>query len=328
MKRREFIIVLGSAAAWPVVGRAAQSGAVPKIGYLSPGSSVVGPLARHDAFLKGLAELGYADGKNIAIEYRFADGAFDRLPSLATDLVELKVDVIVAVVTQASLAAKNATKTIPVVMVSVSDPVGSGLVASLPRPGANITGTSSMTAEVAGKSLELLKEVIPALSQAAVLWNPSNAVFQTQILRETEVAAKVLRVKLQPFGVRGPNELDAAFAAMSEAHTGALLVLADPMFALYQTRIVDLADHRHLPAMYGLREDAAVGGLMAYAPDYAELYWRAAAYVDKILKGTKPADLPVEQPTKFHLVINLKSAKGLGLEIPSKVLALADEVIE
>jgi putative ABC transport system substrate-binding protein len=275
-----------------------------------------------------LAELGYIDGKNIAIEYRFADGAFDRLPGLATELVGLKVDVIVAVVTQASLAANNATKTIPIVMVSVSDPVGSGLVASLPRPGANITGTSSMTAEVAGKSLELLKEVIPTLSHAAVLWNPSNAVFQAQILRETEVAAKVLGVKLQPFGVRGPNELDAAFAAMSEAHSGALLVLADPMFALHQTRIVDLADRGHLPAMYGLREDAAAGGLMAYAPDYAELYWRAAAYVDKILKGTKPADLPVEQPTKFHLVINLKSAKGLGLEIPSKVLALADEVIE
>jgi putative ABC transport system substrate-binding protein len=328
IRRREFVFTLGGAAAWPLAAHAQQAGKLPVIGYLSPGSVAPGPLARHDAFQEGLRELGYVDGKNIAIVYRFADGKFDRLAELAAELVRLKVDVIVSVVTQASIAAKDATSTIPIVIVSVGDPVGSGLVASLARPGANITGTAAMTAEVIGKSLALLKEAIPNLSRVAVLWNPSNVVFQGQILRATEDAARALAVELQTRGVRGPDEFDGAFAAMSDWGAGALLVLPDPMLAFHQTRIVDLANKRHLPSMYGLRDHVAVGGLMAYGPNYAQIYRRAAAYVDKILKGTKPADLPVEQPTKFEFVINLKTAEELGLTIPPSLLARADEVIE
>jgi putative ABC transport system substrate-binding protein len=327
MRRRVFIAGLGSAAAWPVVARGQQS-AIPVIGYLSPGSAAVGPLARHDAFQEGLRELGYVEGKNVAIAFRFAGGKFDRLAELAAELVELRVDVMVSVVTQASLAAKNATSTIPVVMVSVGDPVGSGLVASLAHPGTNVTGTSAMAAEVIGKSLELLKETVPNLSCVAVLWNPSNVVFQGQILEATEDAARKLALELQAFGVRGPDEFDIAFAAMTNGRAGAVLVLPDPMLAFYQTRIIDLANQRRLPSMYGLRDHAAAGGLVAYGPDYAQIYRRAAAYVDKILKGAKPADLPVEQPTKFELVINMRTAKGLGLTIPPSILARADEVIE
>ena len=328
MKRRAFIAALGGAAARSMVARAQQPEKLPVIGYLSPGSSAVGPLARHDAFQEGLRELGYIEGKSIAIAYRFADGKFDRLDELAAELVRLKVDIIVSVVTQASLAAKNATSIIPVVMVSVGDPIGSGLVASLAHPGANVTGTSAMAAEVIGKSLELLKETIPHLSCVAVLWNPSNAVFQGQILEATEDAARKLGLELQTFGVRGPDEFAAAFAAITNGCASALLVLPDPMLAFYQTQIVDFANQRRLPSMYGLRDHAAAGGLLAYGPDYAQIYRRAPAYVDKILKGAKPADLPVEQPTKFELVINLKTAKTLDLTIPPSILARADEVIE
>src|SRR5262245_53895647 len=261
MRRRNFIAGLASMiAGWPLSARAQQAGKLPMIGYLSPGSAAVGPLARHDAFQEGLRELGYVEGQNIATVFRFADGKFDRLAELAAELVRLKVDVIVSVVTQASIAAKDATSTIPIVMVSVGDPLGSGLVASLARPGANITGTAAMAAEVIGKSLALLKEAIPNLSRVAVLWNPSNVVFQGQILRATEVAAEALAVELQICGVRGPDEFDGCFAAMSDADAGALLVLPDPMLAIHQTRIVDLANKRHLPSMYGLRDHAAVGG--------------------------------------------------------------------
>jgi putative ABC transport system substrate-binding protein len=328
MRRREFIAALGGTAAWPVVALGQQLEKLPVVGYLSPGSSAVGPLARHDAFQEGLRELGYVEGKNIAIAYRFADGKFDHLDELAAELVRLKVDLIVSVVTQASLAAKNATSTIPIVMVSVGDPVGSGLVVSLAHPGANVTGTSAMAAEVIGKSLELLKETIPNLSCVAVLWNPSNAVFQGQILEATEDAARKLGLELQDFGVRGPDEFQVAFAGIINGRAGALLVLPDPMLAFYQTPIIDFANQRRLPSMYGLRDHAAAGGLVAYGPYYAQIYRRAAAYVDKILKGAKPADLPVEQPTKFELVINLKTAKALGLTIPPTLLARADEVIE
>ena len=326
--RRKFIATLGGAAAWPLAARAQQAGKVPKIGYLSPGASA-GTFVRDDAFRQGLRELGYVEGKNIVIEYRFAEGKFDLLAALAAELVKLKVDVIVAVVTQASLAAKDATRTIPVVMVAVSDPVGSGLVAGLARPGANITGTSSMTAEVVGKSLELLKEAVPKVSRVAVLWNPGNAVFQAQMLRETEAAAGTLGVELKTFGVRGPDELDRAFEAMTKERAGALLVLADPILLLHQRRIVELAERNRLPAIgAGVKEYAAAGGLMAYGTNVADLFRRAAAYVDKILKGAKPADLPVERPTKFGLVINLKTAKTLGLEVPLALLIRADELIE
>ena len=243
--------------------------------------------------------------------------------------MELKVDVIVAQVTVASLAAKGATRTIPIVMQGVSDPVGTGLVASLARPGGNITGTSAMSAEVIGKSLELLKETVPKLSRVAVLWNPDNAIFQAQMLRETQIAAGALAVELQIFAARGADEIDQAFAAMTRGRVGALLVLPDPVFnSHHRGRIVGLAERSRLPAMYGSRDFAAAGGLMTYGPNYADQFRRAAAYVDKILKGTSPTDLPVEQATKFELVINLKTAKTLGLTIPIPLLGRADEVIE
>ena len=329
MRRREFITLLGGAAsAWPLAARAQQAGKVPRIGYLSPGSAIPGPLAYHDEFQRGLRELGYVEGQNIVIEYRFADGNFDRLPQLAAELVQLNVDVIVSVVTQASLAAKNATRTIPIVIVSVGDPVGAGLVASLARPGANVTGNSAMTTEVIGKSLGLFKQTVAKVSPMAVLWNPDNVVYQGQILRETEVAARTLGIQLQMFGARSPDEFDRTFAAIAGARVASLLVLPDPLFSAYTARIADLANKSRLPAMYGLREDAAAGGLMAYGPKYADFYRRAASYVDKILKGAKPADLPVEQPTKFEFTINLKTARPLGLTIPAGILAIADEVIE
>jgi putative tryptophan/tyrosine transport system substrate-binding protein len=329
MRRREFITLLGSTAVgFPLAARAQQVGKIPRIGYLSPGSASPGPLAYHDEFQRGLRELGYVEGRNIVIEYRFADGKFDRLAALAAELVQLNVDVIVSVVTQASLAAKNATRTIPIVIVSVGDPVGAGLVASLARPGANVTGNSGMTTEVVGKSLGLFKQTVPKVSPMAVLWNPDNVVYQGQILRETEVAARSLGIQLEMFEARGPDEFDRTFAEIASAGAASLLVLADPLFSAHTERIADFADKSRLPAMYGLREHAEAGGLMAYGPNYADLYRRAASYVDKILKGTKPADLPVEQPTKFEFVINLKTAKTLGLTIPPGVLAIADEVIE
>lgn len=330
MSRRVFVMLLVGAvifpAVWPFVARAQQ--AIPRIGYLSPGSGAAGLSARDEAFLQGLRELGYVDGTNISLEYRFAEGDFDRLAGLAADLVESEVEVIVTVVTQASLAAKEATSTIPIVMVGVSDPVGSGLVASLSRPGENISGTSSMSSDIIGKSLDLLKEAVPTAHRVAVLWNPSNAVFQGQMLRQARVAARSLGVQLHPFGVSEPEEFDRTFAAMTADGADALLVLADPMFILHQAAVVDFARRNRLPAMYGVKVYAAAGGLMAFGPKMEDQFRRAASYVDKIVKGARPADLPVEQPTEFELIVNLKTAKALGLEIPMSLLSRANEVIE
>jgi putative ABC transport system substrate-binding protein len=247
MRRRAFLTLLGGAAMWPLAARAQQAGKVARIGYLSPGSASV----RIDAFRQGLRELGYVEEKNILIEYRFAEGNFDRLADLAAQLVQLKVDVIVAEATQASLAAKDATRTIPIVMLIVADPVGFGLVASLARPGANITGTSSMTAEVAGKSLQVLKEVVPKASRVAILWNPKNVVAQAKMLQETEVVAAVLGVQLQLVGVPGPGEFNSAFAEITRGDANALLIMADPILVLHKTRIVEFAEKSRLPAMYG-----------------------------------------------------------------------------
>jgi putative ABC transport system substrate-binding protein len=329
MRRRQFITLLGNALAgpsilWPLPLAAQQPGKIPRIGYLAPG----GVQPRDEAFRQRLQELGYVEGKNIVIEYRLAEGKFDRLPALAEELVRLEVDVIVTVVTQASLAAKHATRTIPIVIVAVSDPLGSGLIASLARPGANVTGTSAMSSEVVGKSLELLKEAVPAVSRVAVLWNPDNAIFQAQMLRETQLAAGRLGIELRTFTARGPDELEPAFAGLKSAQAGALLVLPDPAYTPRAARIAELANKGRLPAMYAVREYAAAGGLMAYGTNFAALYRRAADYVDKILKGAKPADLPVEQPTKFEFVINLKTARLLGIEFSPTLLARADEVIE
>jgi putative tryptophan/tyrosine transport system substrate-binding protein len=303
---------------------AQQPKKVPRIGFLSPTSDD----SRVESFRQGLRELGYVDGQNIAIEYRWAEGRFDQLPNLAGELVRHNVDMIVAVVTQASLAAKKATGTIPIVMIGVSDPVGSGLVSSLARPGANITGTSSMTAEVVGKQLELLKEILPKISRVAALWNPANPIFQAIQLRETKDAAQALGMRLQLMEARIPDEIDHAFAAVARERTRALIVLNDPVFTAHRKRIAELSAKQRLAAVSGTLEYPEAGGLMAYGPSFPDMYRRAATYVDKILKGAKPADLPVEQPTKFELVINLKAAKEIGLTIPQSVLFRADKVIK
>jgi len=326
MRRRGFIALLGGAAiAWPSALSAQQARKVPRIGYLSPGAELS---PRELAFVQGLRELGYVDGKNILIEYRFAGGNFKRLAALALELVRLKVDVIVARVTQASLAAKAATKTIPIIMLGVSDPVACGLVASLARSGNNITGTSSQIAAVQDKSLELLREVVPKLSRVAVLWNPGNAIFQAQMLQATRKAAVALGLELQDFGARNAIELGKALDAIRNARVGALFVLGDPTLAAHKAQIIDFAAQSGLPAIYALEDHAEAGGLMTYGPDMIAQFRRGAVYVDKILTGAIPTDLPIEQPTRFKFAINLKTAKVLGLQIPPELLVLADKVIE
>ena len=298
----------------------------PRIGILEASP----PAARAylwEAFRQGLIELGYVEGRNIAIERRFAEGQWDRLPDLAAELVRLKVDVIVAGPTPSIRAVQQATRTIPIVMAISGDPVGTGFVASLAHPGVNITGLSVMTSELVGKQLALLKEVVPNVSLVAVLWNPANPLGAPQ-LREAKVAAQALAVQLQVLEVRAPTKFDGAFAAMTRARAGALLILPDAIFSVNRSRLADLATKSRVPAMYGWREFAEAGGLMSYGPHYADLFRRAATYVDKILKGAKPADLPVEQPSKFELVVNLKTAKTLGLTIPASLLLRADSVVE
>lgn len=330
MKRRAFLgAIAGAATLWPRSACSQQAGKIHRIGFLSPGSAGGGNYAlRHEAFVQGLRDLGYEAGRNIEIEYRFADEHFEWLPALAAELAALKVDVIVALVTQAALAARNATNTIPIVMVAVSDPLASGLVPTLRKPGGNITGTGSMTAETVGKTLQLLKEVVPNLSQLAVMWNPNNQIFQAQMLAAAQAAAAVLGVQPQPFRVRNADEIESTFAAISQENLQALLVLNDPLFIQHTKQIVDLAQRHRLPAVYGQREFALAGGLMAYGTDFRILFRRTASYVHKILSGEKPADLPVELPTKFELTLNLKVAKSLGLAFPLPLLGRADEVIE
>jgi putative ABC transport system substrate-binding protein len=312
---------LGTAAAQP-------SEKVHRVGYLNPGSSS-DPLRqrRLEALRQGLRELGYVEGQNIALEPRWAEGKYDRYPALAADLVHSKVDVIVAWSGQATKAAQEATRTIPIVMSLVNDPVGSGLVASLARPGGNVTGTTITAPDVVGKRLELLKEVVPKVSRVAVLQHPDNPA-SALMVREAEAAARALGVQLQILGVRNPAEIDSAFVAMTRERAGALLPLSDALFDNQQRQMLELTAKRRLPTIMGTRQYAEAGGLMAYGADFLDLERRAATYVDKILKGAKPADLPVEQPTKFDLVINLKTAKALGLTIPHTLLQRADQVIQ
>ncbi len=267
------------------------------------------------------------EGQNIAIESRWAEGKYERLPGLAAEPVRLRVDVIVTAAVPAIRAAKEATRTIPVVMAAVVDPVATGLVASLARPGGNITGLSVMSPELVGKQLEMLRELAPKVSRVAVLWDPANPGNPPQ-LRAAELAARGLGMRLQLLEARSPREIDEAFAAMTRERAGALVVLVDILFGDQRARIANLAASRRLPAVYGLTEHVEAGGLMAYAPSFVDAYRRAASYVDKILRGANPGDLPVEQPTKFELVINLKTAKALGLTIPPSLLGRADEVIE
>jgi putative tryptophan/tyrosine transport system substrate-binding protein len=301
---------------------------LPRVGYLNPGSQS-NPLRqrRLEAFRQGLSELGYVEGQNIAIESRWAEGQYDRYPALAADLVRLKVDVIVALGGAATQAAQQATRTIPIVMSLVNDPVGSGLVPNLARPGGNITGTSVMAPELVGKQLEVLKEIVPKVSRVALLRNPDNPATAAQ-LQQAEAAARALGVRLQTLEARGPQEIDNAFAAMTKERAGALLILADAVFVNQLRQIAELAAKRRLPAIYVGTEYAEAGGLMGYSANFLDLERRAATYVDKLLKGAKPSDLPVEQPTKFELVINLRTAKAIGLTIPPSLLQRADQIID
>jgi putative tryptophan/tyrosine transport system substrate-binding protein len=327
MERRRFLVAsLAGALAAPLAATAEQAGKVPRIGILwSVSSSIATPWAA--AFRQELARLGYVESQTIALEERWADGRFDRLASLAAELVRLNVDILVTTTTPAARAAQQATRTIPIVMTLVSDPVESGVVANLARPGGNVTGLSLMHPELSRKRLELLKELIPKVSRVAVLSNPSNPITRP-LLRETEAAARGLGVQLQVVEVRNSTELDSAFSAMTRERAGALVVIPDFVFMDQRMRIVDLAAKNRLPAMYAWREPVDAGGLMAYGASIPDLLGRAAVYVDKIIKGAKPADLPIEQPAKLELVINLKTAKALGLTIPPSLLARADQVIE
>jgi ABC-type uncharacterized transport system substrate-binding protein len=327
--RRTFLAGTGAVLlAAPLAAEGQPVGKVYRIGFLSPSSHSDLRAQRFlAAFRNGLGELGYLEGQNIAIESRWAAGKYERLPGLAAELVRLKMDVIVTAAVPAIRAAKEATSTIPIIMAVVVDPVATALVASLARPGGNITGLSIMTPELVGKQLEMLKEVVPKASRVAVLWNPANPGNPPQ-LRAAEVAARTLGVRLQPLEARDSREIDSAFGAMTKEEAGAVVVLVDSMFVDQRTRIADLAARRRLASVYGLIEFAEAGGLMAYAPSFLYNYRRAAVYVDKILKGAKPGALPIEQPTKFELVINLKTAKALGLTIPQSLLLRADEVIQ
>ena len=329
MRRREFISLLsGAAVAWPVAANAQQAAKIARIGYLS-GSLAAGPHLP-EAFRQGLRDLGYVEGRNVVIEYRDAEGKLERFPALAAELVALKVDVIVASGAPQALAAKQATRTIPIVFTTSPDPVESALVASLARPGGNVTGLSFQAPELVGKRLELLKQAVPGVSLVAVLWQPGGAGERTDkdMVKEAEVAVGALGVRPQFVEARGPADLDRAFSDMTRARADALMVLGSSMFVIERRSLVALAAKHRLPAAYSARESVDAGGLMSYGPNLADLFRRAATYVDKILKGAKPGDLPVEQPTKFELVINLKTAKALGLTVAPSLLAQADEVIE
>ena len=326
MNRRSFVLLLtGATAARPLAASAQQSGKVFRVGVLNAGTGTPKPLA--DVSREAFEKLGWFEGKNITFERRYAENHPDRLPDLAAELVGLKVDLIMAGGTLAPLAVKRATTTIPIVMTTAGDPVGSGLVSNLARPEANVTGLSFMSPDLDGKRLQLLKEVVPQAARVAVLWDAANP-YPARAFKETQRAAQTLGIELQSLEVRGPEDFASAFDAMKRQQPDALFAIGDPLISDSRRQIVDFASAQRLPAMYPLREYVEAGGLMSYGASISDLVRRAAGYVDKILKGTKPEDLPVEQPTKFELVINLKTANTLGLTIPPSVLGLADEVIE
>ena len=326
MKRREFIALLGSAAVvWPFTARAQQTSKVSLIGYLGTSSpSLEGHVL--DAFRQKLRELGHVEGKNIAIEYRWAEGRDDRFPELAAELVRKKPDVIVTTGTPGTLAAKQATSTIPIVFTSIGDPVSAGLVTSFARPEGNVTGFSFTGPELEGKRLQILKDLVPGLSRVTALWNPLS--MGGEFYRQTQVAATALNVTLQPVEASRIDDLEPAFATIGSAGAHALIVLADSFLLSNRKQIVEFAANRRLPAMYPYREYVDAGGLSSYAPSKIDRLRRTAVYVDKILRGAKPTDLPIEAPTIFELVVNGKTAKELGLSVPATLLARADEVIE
>jgi putative ABC transport system substrate-binding protein len=328
MQRREFITLFGgTAATWPLAARAQPSGKIVRIGYLGVASASEGARGG-DAFETGLRELGYVLGKSLVIEYRWANGQHEQLDVLATELVRLPVDVLLAPTTSAALAARNATGTIPIVFASVNAPVELGLVASLARPGGNVTGlTYYISPEIVGKQLQLLTQIGRKVSRVAVLWVPSNQGLPA-LVTEAKRAAEFLGLQLQMIETQGSDDFEGAFRRMVEDRSEALLVLPDARLTEHRTVLGGLALKRGLPTMFGAREDLAVGGLMAYGPGRLDLIRRAASYVDKILNGVRPADLPVQQPTKFELIVNLATARALGITVPPSIIAQADEVIE
>jgi putative tryptophan/tyrosine transport system substrate-binding protein len=321
MRRREFITLLGGAAAWPLAARAQQSvSKMPRIG-------IIDPAAMWAPFRQALLDLGYVEGRNIAIEHRSTEERPDRLVAAATELAQLPVDVIVTFGSPATQAAKQATTTIPIVMMGIGDPVRAGFVASLAHPGGNITGNTVLGPELAPKRLQLLKRVVPTMSRVAFLWNPDNPSHAAYLV-EWKAVAPTLGVEMLFVAVRSFDEFDSAFAAMMRERLDAFTMTADFMHQLHIGWIIDFLARNRLPGMYQAREHVVAGGLMSYGPSQPDLFRRAAGYVHKILQGARPADLPVEQPTKFDLTVNLKTAKALGLMIPESFLQLADEVIE
>jgi putative ABC transport system substrate-binding protein len=328
MRRRNFIALLAGATAWPLAADAQQTAKVPHVGLLNPGPP--GPASFVDAFYQGLHELGYTERQNIIVERVDADFKPERFPQLASELVRRKVDAIVVFSTSPARAVKEATSTIPIVVAAMADPARDGLVASLVRPGGNLTGNTFVGPELIGKRLDLLKQAVPGLSRVAALWHPTayGELTMAHMVKDTEAAAQALGVQLQLVPAGGPGDFDSAFAAMSRERAEAVIVLLSPMFNFEKRRIAQFALKNRLPSSYGTREFAEAGGLMSYAANIDDLARGAATYVDKILKGAKPADLPVAQPTKFELFINLKTARELGLVLSPALLASADEVIE
>jgi putative ABC transport system substrate-binding protein len=321
--RRVFIAsVAGALLAAPLAAGAQVGAKLWRIGFLRSGQP---PPAWVNSFQQGLRDLGYVEGKSMVLEVRFTDRSPEKLSELAADLLRLDVDVIVASGTPAALAARNLTRTVPIVVVGVNDPVGTGLVRELSRPGGNITGLTNQTPDLAMKRVQLLKELIPKLARLAVLGNPTHPAYASQV-KTLETGVRALGGQLEVIAVRGPNEFEAAFKI--GRHSQALLQLDDVLLTTHRARLLELTAQNRLPAIYGSREFVDAGGLMAYGVNYPDMYRRAASYVDKILKGAKPADMPVEQPTKFELAINLKTAKALGLTIPPSLLQRADQVIE
>jgi putative ABC transport system substrate-binding protein len=330
LDRRGFIYsVTGGLLAAPLAADAQPAAKIARIGYLAL-NRAAGP-HRHEAFLQGLRDLGYVEGRHVVVEYRDAEGKSERLPALAAELIALKVDVLVAGGgRQTALAAKHGIRTLPIVFAATADPVGSGLVTSLARPGGNVTGLSLIFPELVGKCLEQIKQVVPGVTRVAVLWQPGAYGERTaeDMLKRAEVAGRALGMRLHVVEARGPADFDRAFADMTRAHAGALTVLGTVTFAQEQRRLVEAAAKTRLPVVHIERDYVAAGRLMSYGPTVTDLFRRAATYVDKILKGANPGDLPVEQPTKFELIINLKTANALGLTIPPSLLQRADQVIE
>jgi len=323
MNRRRFLLTaLAGALAAPLTAAAQQPSKVYRIGFLRGGQP---PETYVEGLQQGLRERGYVNGQNVVVEYRATDGGFDQLPRLAEEFVRSKVDVILASAAPAAIAAKRVTRSVPIVFVGVVDPVEIGLVPSLVRPGGNITGLATNAVDFAGKRLELLRAIIPRLRRVAVIWQPDNPSNPNQ-LKGAQVAARTLGVQLVPVSIQRPNDFDSAITTVRG--TDGLLMLESPFFTTYRARLAELALTSRLPAVYGQREYVEVGGLVSYGTDFQDLYRRTATYVDKILKGASPADLPVELPTKFELALNLKTAKALGLTIPPSLLARADQVIE